>query len=290
MKLRYLLPAVLLVATAGCDSILDVKPSTTVTTEDAIVNPNSARAAQAGLYDALQSTSYYGGDFVIFMDLSSDNVQHSCTFTTFADAEGLQLTADNTTVRAIWNATYRTIGRSNTLIARIPGVTLLDATESADIIGQAQAIRALAYFDLVKVWGTSGAGGGVPIRLTPALTIADVANVTRADTSAVYTQIFADLTAAQAKITNTNPSRATVRFVRALRSKVALYRQQWAVARDEAAAAMVGVSLAPTYQALFTADGTRTTEDIFRLAFTDQDAMNLGFYYLTRGLGGRREV
>ena len=292
MKLRAFAPAALLVAAAGCGSILDVKPSTTVTTEDAITNPNSARSAQAGLYDALQSGSYYGGDFVLLMDLSSDNVQHSGTFTTYADADGVRLAADNTTVRAIWNAAYRTIGRANTLIARIPGVPLLDAAESGDIVGQARAARALAYFDLLRVWGTAGATGGVPIRLTPALTIADVANVTRTDTAAVYAQILADLTAAQAGITNTNPSRITVGFVRALRSKVHLYRRQWAAARDEAAAvlAISGYALAPTYQALFTADAARTTEDIFRLAFTDQDGMNLGFYYLTRGLGGRREV
>lgn len=291
MRFRYLVPAALLAATAGCDSILDVKPSTTVTTETAINNPNSARAALAGLYDGLQDTEYYGGDFVLFMDLSSDNAIHAGTFTTFADADDNNLTADNTTVRGIWNAAYRTIGRANTLIARVPKVTLLDPTEMANIVGQAHAARALAYFDLVRVWGTSGSDGGVPIRLKPALTIADIGTVTRGDTAAVYAQILADLTAAQSGITNTNPSRMTVGFVRALRSRVQLYRRQWASVITEASAVLaMSYSLAPTFQALFTADGARTSEDIFRLAFTDQDAMSLGFYYLTRGLGGRREV
>jgi hypothetical protein len=59
----------------------------------------------------------------------------------------------------------------------------------------------------------------------------------------------------------------------------------------EAAAVMgtTGYSLAPTFSALFTATGTATSEDIMRLAFTDVEFMNLGFYYLTRALGGRRE-
>lgn len=289
MKLRFIVPAALVMASAGCDSILDVKPTTTVTTETAISNPNSARAALAGLYDGLQSTSYYGGDFVLFMDLSSDNALHAGTFTTFADADDNNLTTDNGTVEGIWSAAYATIGRANTLIARVPTVALLDPVETADIVGQAYAARALAYFDLVRVWGTSGPNGGVPIRTTPALTIDDIGTVTRADTAAVYALILADLAAAQAGITNTDPSHITVAFVRALRSRVQLYRRQWAAVITEASAVMGLRSLAPSYQALFTADGTRTSEDILRLSFTDTDAMNLGFYYLTRGLGGRRE-
>lgn len=295
MSLRAFLPAVAALAIVGCDSILDVKPMTTVPTDVAIVDANSARAALAGLYDAMQDGSYYGGAYVLFNDLSSDNAQHAGTFTTYADADANDLTADNSTIEGMWDAVYRTIGRANTLIARVPGVTRMDAAERSGIGGEAYAIRALAYFDLLKDWGTTadkdGGPGGVPIRVTPPATVRDIGTVVRADTTAVFAQILADLANAQSRITNTSPSRATVGFVRALRAKVLLYRRNYSQARDEAAAVLgLGYSLAPTFQALFTPDGTRTSEDILRLEFTDQDAMNLGFFYLTRGLGGRREV
>lgn len=292
MRLKFILPAALLVATAACDSILDVQPTTTVTTETAINNPNSARAALAGLYDGLQSTSYYGGDFVLLMDLSSDNAVHAGTFTDYADADANDLTADNGDVLAMWSAMYAVIGDANSLIARVPSVALLPAPEVADIVAQARAARAVAYFDLLRVWVDRSSNLGVPVVTTPVTKVSEIPNATRADTAAVYAQILNDLNAAATGVTNTDPSRITRGFVLALRSKVQLYRRQWAAARDDAAAvlAISSYALAPTYQALFTADGGRTSEDILRLTFTDQDAMNLGFYYLTRGLGGRREV
>lgn len=288
MRLKYIVPAAMVVAFAGCDSVLDVKPANEVASETAIVTPNDARSALAGLYDALQSTSYYGGNFVLFMDLSSDNALHSGTFTTFADADGNNLTPDNTTIEGIWDSMYRTIGRANTLIERVPGVTLLSAAERDDILGQAYAIRALTYHNLAKVWGTDG-GLGVPLRTTTPTSLADASSITRSTQAQVYTQILADLAQARALISNTNPTRATRGFVRALYARVYQYQSNWTAARDSAAAVIAAYTLAPTFAALFTAEGTRTTEDIFRVAFTDQESMNLGFYYLTRGLGGRRE-
>lgn len=289
MKLRLILPGAMIVAFAGCGSILDLKPSNDVAEELAINNPNAARAALAGLYDALQDGSYYGGDFVLFMDLSSDNALHAGTFTTFADADDNNLTPDNGTVEDIWDAMYRTIGRANEIIARVPGIAQLSASERDDMLGQAYAVRALTYHNLIKVWQPVGGAEGVPIRLTPPASITEASSVTRSTAAQVYTQILADLAQARTLISNTNPSRATRGFVRALYARVYQYQGNWAAARDSAAAVLPSYSLAPTFAALFTPSGTRTPEDIFRVAFTEQESMNLGFYYLTRGLGGRRE-
>jgi hypothetical protein len=289
MKLRYLVPAALLVAAAGCDSVLDVKPFTQVDEGTAVNTPSKARAAMAGLYDALQSGSYYGGSFVFLPELSSDNAAHTGTFTTYADADRARMTPDNTTVEGMWDSMYSTIGRANVIIERVPAIATLDPAERDDMLGQAYAIRALVYHDLVKIWGSPA--GGVPIRLVPPETPAEASNITRSSVADVYTQINADLDAAQTKITNTARSRATVAFVRALRSRVKLYQGQYTSARDEAAAVIAasGYSLAPTFGALFTATGTATSEDILRLAFTDVEFMNLGFYYLRKNLGGRYE-
>jgi starch-binding outer membrane protein, SusD/RagB family len=292
MRLKTLVPVAALAALAGCDSILDVQPSNQVAEETAVNSPAKARSAVAGMYDALQSGSYYGGDFVLFMDLSSDNAAHSGTFTTFADADRARVTPDNSTIEGIWDALYRTIGRANIVIERVPGITALTDAEKNDMLGQARALRALSYHNLLKVWGTSGPNGGVPVRTTPPTTVSEASNITRTDSGAVYTQIMNDLNSAISSISNTTRTRATATFARALRARVNLYRGQWTAARDDAAAVIntPGYSLAPTFGALFTPTGNATNEDILRLAFTDVEFMNLGFYYLRRSLGGRQEM
>src|SRR5215218_1705327 len=115
-RIRHLLPAACLaLAAAGCstDDVLSVEPTTVVPAAGAITDVVSARAAVAGLYDALQSGSYYGEAFVTFSDLLSDNARHRGTFSTYANAEANALTAENTTIAGIWAALYRSIARAN---------------------------------------------------------------------------------------------------------------------------------------------------------------------------------
>jgi hypothetical protein len=69
---------------------------------------------------------------------------------------------------------------------------------------------------------------------------------------------------------------------------VDLYRQEWAgaIANADSVYAM-GYTLAPSYASLFTAEGTDTPEDIFRISFTAVEYNEVGYYYLW---DGRNEV
>ena len=284
MRTTRLLP-VLLIGLAACDSILDVEPTTAVSEERAITDLASARAALAGVYDALTDDNYYGGDFVYFTDLSSDDVKHTGTFASFGDADKHQLRADNGSVEAIWTAIYRAIGRANVLIQRLPDVEMSDAVRN-QMLGEAYFIRALSYHNLVKHWG------GVPLRLEPPADPEEAAQITRATVEEVYAQIHADLDMAASLLTNeTNPRSASLGAVEALRSRVYLYQGEWQNVVDAADAVLaMGYDLAPNFSDLFDPDGAPTDEDIFRLTFTPQEFNYIGFYYLSRPNGGRYEV
>ena len=295
MRYRHILPALLLVGAAGCESFLDVEPANEVSGERAVSNPTSARAAVAGMYDALQDGSYYGGEFLFFSDLSAEDVEHTGTFTDYADADANDLTADNGSVENIWDALYQTVGRANFVLDRLPGVAGIDADEKAQLRGEAHFIRALAYHDLVKTFGGPAPGDlGVPIVLKPVTDLGEASKVTRQTVGAVYTQILADLTQAEQLISDENGdrNRATRGAVRALRARVELHRGNWVAAESLAAVVidMPGYDLAPSYADLFTADGSPTSEDIFRIAFTTQDANSVGFYYRSYSAGGRGEI
>jgi hypothetical protein len=287
MRIRTLWPAAVLIGlAAGCKDTLNVQPTSEVPTEKAIVDANSARAALAGAYAALDSGSYYGGEMVFFGDLPSEDVAHSGTYSSYADLDALRWRADNTGIRDVWAAVYQAINWANELIVRIPGVPGLSSSEKNDIVGQAYFLRALSYHNLVKFWG------GVPLRLQPAASVGQASTIARSDTGAVYAQILKDLDQAGTLISNTtNTRQATVGAVAALRSRVLLYRGDWAGTIQAANKVIaMGYTLAPNFSDLFTPQGQNTPEDIFRVAFTAKDYNLIGYYYLSKEFGGRREL
>ena len=286
MTTRRLLAALMFTAVAGCESTLSVEPSTEVEVSEAIIDAGSARAALAGAYDALQSGSYYGGNYYFFTELPTDNADHTGTFTTFADMDLYVTTADNTTIEGMWDAIYDGIGRTNTIIALVPGVNGMEDDEKDDIVGQAHLLRALHYHNLVRLWGP------VPIRTQPPPNLNELASTTRAPQDAVYTQILADLDkAAQLMSSERRTRTGSLGAVAALRSRVLLYKKDYVGAEAAANATLaLGYTLAPNFPDLFEATGNSTPEDIWRASFTATEYNNIGFYYISKSFGGRREL
>src|SRR5918999_4014570 len=138
MRPRLLIPALMVTVAVSCDNplenVLEVDPTSEVPEDIAIVDALSAQAALAGLYDALQDGSYYGGEYLFFNDLLAEDVLHTGTFTNYADAEVNDLRAHNTAIEAIWESLYNTVGRANQLIAKIPNVPGLSDEEKTDMI------------------------------------------------------------------------------------------------------------------------------------------------------------
>jgi len=295
MKFRALFAAGVVLAAVGCESAIEVDPVTVVPEERAFADAAGARAALAGAYDALQSTQYYGEAMYTFVELSSDNAQHTGTFGEYRDADRALITIDNNEVEIMWDAMYDAVNRANVLIANLPNVAGLAPADRDQMLGEAHFLRALAYHDLSKIWG------GVPLKLQPVTSLTEAANISRATLAEVYTQVLADLTTAEGLLSNTtDPTKASLGAVRALRARVLLYRaspgptglgdNNWAAVEAAATAAMPGYTLDPDYTDLFTAEGDETPEDIFRLRFTAQDAYFGGYYYIVKTLGGRYEL
>ena len=298
MRTRYLLlPTAVLAIAAACKSTLDVEPTTVVPEEIAVTDPVSARAALAGAYDALEDLDYYGADFVTLPEVGSDNATHTGTFTTYADADLNELTADNTTDRAMWDAIYFGIDRANVVLEKVPTVAALSDDEKNEMLGEAYFLRALGHHNAMKLWG------GIPLRTARVKTIEEASNASRTTLAESYAQVLKDLDDAQARITVERAHRtASIAAVRGLRARVLLYRESpaplglgtgnWAAVEAEADAvlAIPGLALATNYSDLFTLNGADTPEDLFRVAFSDQDQGEVSYFYVVKSLGGRREL
>ncbi|HUG41675.1 MAG TPA: RagB/SusD family nutrient uptake outer membrane protein [Longimicrobiales bacterium] len=291
MQRLPMVPAVLLVAALGaCDTgLLDILPQDEIAQEIAIVDQETAQAAVNGAYSSFQSGSLLGGDYVMWTDLLSDDVEHTGTFGSYGQGDLINIPADNGVVSGIWDATYDGILRVNTVIKKVPEVDDIPVDAVDGMLGQMYALRALHYFHLVRAYG------GVVLVTEPAENLADIeelAQATRSSAAEVWTRIEADLAQAtsllgSAGIDNSDRNFVTPGFVDALEAKAHLYQRDWAAA--EAAALEVvnsgDYALAADYASLFGPDGSSTsaTEDIFRLVFTATDPNNYGYYYQFAG-------
>jgi hypothetical protein len=107
----------------------------------------------------------------------------------------------------------------------------------------------------------------------------------------VYDQILHDLDSAGTRIGEDNPSTtASAGAVRALRARVLFYRGDYVGAEAEAKAVEddFGYELASNYSDLFSANGSPTPEDIFKVIATVQQPQQsfLSFDYFARAIGG----
>jgi hypothetical protein len=285
MLSRTAVALVAALALGGCNDFLDTSPSDQLPDDKAVTTPAGARAALAGAYNALQSGSYYGGDFILYSDLYSDNAIHTGTFSNYADAGQHQLRADNSDLALMWNAIYDGVKRANILLQKVPNIATLDPVERDQILGEAYFLRALHYHNLVKLFG------GVPLRLIPITKPEEAAQISRSTVPEVYTQILSDLGQAEALMTGGGGNHASAAAAKALLARVYLYQADYANALLKANEVVAqGFTLAPTFSDLYDPQGQSTPEDIFKITFTAEQFTNIGYYYLSFDAGGRYEL
>jgi len=292
MKKLRLVPALLLAVAAGActDELLNVLPVDEISEEIAIVDAASARAALAGGYGSVQSL--WGTSWVMWTDILTDDVEHTGTFGSWADGDLHNFRPNMGTIDGLWTNSYSGIDRVNRLIQKLPDISDMDQVDYNDILGQAYALRALHYFNLVRAWGD------VPLVLVPPTNLDEAGQVSRDPAAAVYAQIDADFSQAASFLSGgSNDDRTffTPGGVTAMQAKVALYQGNWATAESMAQQLVNSgdYALPANLRAAFTADGDPSSEDVLRVAFTAVDWNNLGYYYLYDGrfeIGATQEI
>ncbi len=190
MKIRYFAPLIVamsLLAFTSCEKFLDLNPQSSFSADAFYQTSADAKAGVYGIYDAAQSV--FRMNFCYWGEGRADNVQ------TAQSGEGLSLLQNNlneSLSSADWTALYTMISRANYAIKYIPGIYSEDDAEGKQLLGQAMALRALAYFYLVRVWGD------VPLITEPYTSVDQGIFVTKTDKETILDQIESDLTYAAA--------------------------------------------------------------------------------------------
>ncbi|MEW2920589.1 RagB/SusD family nutrient uptake outer membrane protein [Muricauda sp. ANG21] len=144
------------------------------------------------------------------------------------DFDLFAITGEHNTLGQAWGSLYAVVAHANTIINTIPASANPDVPQSVinNAVGEARAMRATAYFYLVRIFGS------VPI-VENNLELVDERYIPRHLVEDVYTFIENDLNFAIDNITNTkssDPGRISSNGAKALLAKVHLTQEEYAQA------------------------------------------------------------
>ncbi len=165
MKIKKILQLVLFLTVLASCTKEDLEPSIEQqkNVEGGITSTDDLKAILDGAYNRMTYSDYYGRDFIIYGEVRTDNTYPNGTsgrFTSEGEFKLLPTYGDPTNA---WEMVYKVIASSN-IIINAPDNLEGDKELAKHYKGQAYAMRALAHFDLLKLFGQQNAGGtlGIP--------------------------------------------------------------------------------------------------------------------------------
>ncbi|MCW3082350.1 RagB/SusD family nutrient uptake outer membrane protein [Segetibacter sp.] len=279
MKARIIITGLIGFVLTGCSKKLDIVPETSLSSATFFKNESDFKQAVNGAYVPLRSIvndrSYLLGE------MHSDNTYYYRNIL-FGATEQQENIADfsiptangittNTHVTAQYRSDYQIIARANEILNTIDKVEF-DAASKANLKGQAQFLRAYAYFELVRYFGK------VPLHLTP-VTNRQEAALPLASVDEIFAQIVKDASAAAQSLlpkSKQEAGRATSGAAKTLLANAYIVQKKWA----EAEALLKEVvnsneySLMPDYANAFsgTNSNKNNAESVFEVQFMEGSA------------------
>jgi len=292
----YTILSLLTLSLGSCDDNLNIEPEQNLSPDVATSNPSNIRNIVNNIYGEARDNDSYGGGIAMAADLLGDDgkISWNGTYTQPAEYEEKAIISDNVYVEDIWMNAYEINNQANIVLAN------LDVFEDADqrdlTEGEAKFLRALAYFDLVRLYakpyeaGQTNSQLAVPIVLEPVLDATTVSKPPRNTAEEVYIQVLNDLSDAYNLLPESNDVYADKYTARALQARVYLQMGDYINARD-AANEVIGDSpftLTSDFASAFNNDGN-STEDIFAWQVTSQDVSINSFneFWAGQDFGGR---
>jgi hypothetical protein len=216
---------------------LDEKPDALLVSSEFYQDQAQATAAVTAAYRKLYDSgqSLYNSLFQIGVEMATDDYEAGPRARNAAvrAISGLTHDSSNDRMEQLWKQSYDGINVANIAVDKIALIDAakIDETVRTRLINEAKFLRALHYFNLVRWFG------GVPLVLhQPADLSPDNLYVSKATEDEVYTQIIADLKAAEAlpaQYAAADVGRATSGAAKSLLSKVYLTHKQWQLAAEK---------------------------------------------------------
>lgn len=254
-KIYMLFLTMSLIVTYSCtETYLDTAPTDSISEVAAFANVDNMALVINGLHRQMYSSQLNGASgsrngeshFLPSLDFISGEVIHTGPGFNWMKADAqwlLHTTSNSTTVFNFWYQRYHFIATSNALINKVASSEFTSTPELNNILGQAHAYRAWAYWRLVTTFskgyliGNPSTDPGVPI--TDGLGLTEGAP--RGTVAEVYDQIEKDIDEAIGYLVNAsapaNKSHISLAAAYGIKARIALSKGDWATAATNAALA-----------------------------------------------------
>ncbi len=230
----------ILVATSCSDDFLDLTPEDAISNANFLATVADFQSAMVGGYSQMALADWYGRYMLLIPDIMGNDIKANASANRGADwafFAGGPTTTQNEN-REFWQEMYEAINIANQMINAEFTPPTSQQAEFDQVIGEAYALRAIAHFDLVRLFGQAytldnGASPGVPV-----VTAFDQNSLpTRNTVSEVYTQVVADFQQAINLMTiNSGATTFSREAAQALLSRVYLYMGDYGNAETQATA------------------------------------------------------
>jgi len=252
MKEYIALAMAAILSFASCRDFLTKDPVMKQSAELVLSDYNGLNKAVAGAYSPLADGTWYGAFFVLNSEMRVGNamIPTNSEFTSGRMLVPYKMTYEPSSTEDLWSNAYYVISSVNAVIDRLNrdyDTYLTGTVTEADLDnlkGEALAIRALAHFDLLRLYGYTNRDSereeyGVPLILTPQSPNDKPARATVSDS---FKQIISDLKEADSLMdddyarSGVTDVKAVVTkdVVRALLSRVYLYNREYQKCADYA--------------------------------------------------------
>lgn len=273
MKIKNIIIFSLLATALYSCNKLDENPSSFIVKEQFYKTQSDAVSAITAVYGSMTvdggEQPMYGREINFLTDMTTDDLSAgpSAINPNVRALSSITYTPTDDRLQVMWRQFYTGISRANVAVDNIPKIQM-DTVLSDRLVREAKFLRALFYFDLVRLWGD------VPIVLhdPTSLNINDL-RTNRSPADDVYKQIIADLKDAEslpASYTGNDIGRATGGAAKTLLLKVYLTRKDWPDAITTAQQIIngpYGYGLLANYGDLFNKATKNSKEHIFSAQF-----------------------
>ncbi|MCH7398284.1 RagB/SusD family nutrient uptake outer membrane protein [Belliella sp. DSM 107340] len=272
-KYIYSLLAGAMLASAGCESKLDLNNPNIATTGTFWQTEADAVAAVNSIYNSLIIDGTYMRMIPCLMDGRADDFQGDSPWPDLMLVANFTIPTTSGPVAWVWEAHYQLVWRANQVLANVPSIEM-DQDLKNRVLGQAYFLRGLAYFNLANFYKE------VPLITTLPADRTEFYPETASEED-IWNQIISDFTEAKANLPvnylnvngpdRGNVGRATSGAATGMLGKALVYRQRWAEATQQFAELVGGqhgaYRLMENYRDNFDPRTENNAESLFEVQF-----------------------
>ena len=277
----------------ACTKKLDVLDQNNPTTESYFKTAAELQNGVNAIYSTLRAAEMVGREWFFTHDMRGGECASGGAQLEAPRAELLKQPSpapSNSVMSNVWQGCYQMINRANLVLSKAPEISD-DVVLRDRLVGEAEFLRAWAYFELITQWGD------VPLYTEPPVSSTDFKG--KSPATAIYDVVISDLTDAAQKLPDSYGSadngRATKGAANSLLGRVQMQKGDYAAAKTALLQVYGKYSLTDNYSWNFDGDAKNDNgvtistghefnqESIFEVVYVDKGDNNFNWGYVGEG-------